>query len=88
VSVGPLRVEVELLEAGEPLRDADVRIHGVMTHPGMVPVVASATEAAPGRYEAQIDLSMAGDWVLLAEGTLADGRPLTGERPLPGVSPP
>ena len=53
---------------------ATVEVTGDMTHAGMVPVVATATESAPGLYRANdFEFTMAGDWVLTAEVTLPDG---------------
>ena len=35
-----------------------------MTHAGMVPVFADASEIEPGRYQSILKLSMAGDWMV------------------------
>lgn len=86
--VGLITLSLDITEANTPVRDAAVQVHALMTHPGMVPVVTMAEEIAPGRYEATLELTMAGDWVLLAEGVLADGRLLRGETRLSGVLPP
>lgn len=43
-----------------------------MSHPGMVPVFADAAELEPGRYQAIMKLSMAGDWRFTVHTTLAD----------------
>ena len=45
-----------------------------MSHPGMTPLVAEAPETEPGTYLARMPFSMAGEWTLVATGTLADGR--------------
>ena len=45
-----------------------------MSHPGMVPVFAEATEIEPGQYRAILELSMAGDWHVAVRITLRDGR--------------
>lgn len=45
-----------------------------MTHPGMVPVVANASEERPGLYVATMTWTMAGDWVVFFEAKWADGR--------------
>ncbi len=59
---------------------ATVRVTGDMTHAGMVPVVAEATESAPGLYRADdFEFTMAGDWILTAEVTLPDGSEETAE---------
>ena len=44
-----------------------------MSHAGMSPVFADTLEVAPGDYRANMELSMAGDWVILVHLILADG---------------
>jgi hypothetical protein len=75
--VGPARVTVSASDgAGQPLSGAALRIEGNMAHAGMVPVFADARETAPGRYDAEMHFTMAGDWYLVVSGRLADGRRL------------
>ncbi len=50
-----------------------------MTHPGMAPVLADVRETTSGSYESSLEFTMAGDWVLVIEGRLADGRRLRRE---------
>ena len=69
-----------------PLAGARVRLEGNMTHPGMVPVEATAEEGKPGVYEAPVDLNMAGDWIFLIEATLPDGRRAQAQVDLPNVA--
>jgi hypothetical protein len=57
-----------------------------MSHPGMAPVFATATEAAPGHYAATLELSMAGDWIVVAHASLADGRKLDQKFEINGVA--
>ena len=45
-----------------------------MTHPGMTPVVATVTPRGPDVYDAALDFTMAGDWMLIATVRLHDGR--------------
>ena len=86
--VGLARVALEVRDAtGRPLSGARLRLEGHMTHPGMAPALADAREQAPGQYEAELSLSMAGDWVLQAAGELPDGRRITRRFDLPGVLP-
>lgn len=85
--VGPAQVSLTLTEGGQPVAGAEVRLEGNMSHPGMAPVFGDAREVAPGRYEAPLDLTMAGDWFLLAQITLRDGRSLSRTSQLPGVRP-
>lgn len=86
-SAGPSTVRFALTDAatGRLLQGAKVKLEGNMSHAGMKPVFGTAREVAPGRYEAPLELSMGGDWILLFEATLSDGRTLRRQVPLPGV---
>jgi YtkA-like len=57
-----------------------------MSHAGMAPVFADAKEIEPGRYQSNMELSMAGDWQVSARVTLADGRQFDRELEIKGVS--
>jgi YtkA-like protein len=70
---------------GKPLQGATVKLEGNMNHAGMTPVFADAKETQPGRYEATLDLTMGGDWFVLVNATLADGRTLRRKVDVPGV---
>jgi hypothetical protein len=87
-TTGPLTLSLDLSEKQRPVRGAEVRLDGTMTHPGMAPVSATAAETSPGRYVARMDLSMAGDWVFLVDARLRDGRTLHRQIELPGVRSP
>lgn len=89
-AVGAARLSLTLSEraTGQPVEGARVRLAANMTHPGMKPVLATAREVRPGRYEAPLALSMAGDWFLLVEARLRDGRTLDRQVDLPGVRSP
>lgn len=56
-----------------------------MSHAGMVPVFADAVEVEPGRYRANLELSMAGDWHVAVDVTMRDGRKLEREFEIKGV---
>ena len=43
-----------------------------MSHPGMTPVIAAASERSPGEYVMPFTFTMPGDWVLLVSATLPD----------------
>ncbi len=75
-AAGPVLLALKLTDrgSGRPLSGATVGITGDMTHPGMQPVFATAREVAPGRYEAPVELTMAGDWVFSIDAKLRDGR--------------
>jgi hypothetical protein len=78
--VGPVTVDFKIKDgSGQPVTGARARLEANMTHPGMAPVFADATEVSPGLYRCPIELSMAGDWVILIRITLSDGQQL--ERP-------
>lgn len=70
-------------ENGLPLTGADLQVEAHMTHPGMAPVVRPAAEIEPGVYEAEFVVTMAGPWILVASGTLDDGRRVMETHELP-----
>jgi len=84
--LGLATVTIELRNAeAQPISGATVEIEGNMSHAGMVPVFASASEVAPGRYEAGLDFTMGGDWFILVRADLPDGRSLERKIDVPGV---
>lgn len=84
--VGPATVGVTLTgDDGEPLRDATVRVEGNMNHAGMKPEFGDGREVEPGRYEAPLEFTMGGDWFLLVDVRLADGRTLRKQVDVPAV---
>ncbi len=56
-----------------------------MSHAGMSPVFTHAKETEPGRYQAILDLTMAGDWIILTHITLAGGQKLERQLDVKGV---
>lgn len=79
-TVGSAEIVVHVSEGGDAVAAAEVEVTGDMTHAGMVPVVATATETEPGRYATEdFAFSMAGDWILTVEATLHDGRTVSSE---------
>jgi len=58
-----------------------------MSHAGMTPVFAEASETEPGHYRSMMELSMAGDWHVTVHLTLPDGRRLDHEFEIRGVEP-
>jgi YtkA-like len=87
VRVGPATVQLRLADATsrKPVTGARIRLEGNMTHAGMSPVLAQAKETEPGRYQAILDLSMPGDWILLTHITLAGGQKLERQLDVKGV---
>lgn len=70
---------------GRPVVGASIHIQGDMTHAGMSPAIADATEVAPGLYSGQLNLSMAGDWVVISHITLRSGETMVDQFDLRGV---
>ena len=58
-----------------------------MTHAGMVPVFADATEIEPGRYQATMKLSMAGDWKITVHVTWSTNHKADYDFDVKGVEP-
>jgi hypothetical protein len=86
-TTGPVRLSLELTDrrSGRAVQGAEVRLEANMSHPGMEPVFATAREVSPGVYVARIELTMSGDWVLLMDARLRDGRTAHRELALSGV---
>ena len=71
----------------QPLTGARLRIEGHMSHPGMAPVLSAATERGNGTYEAPIEFTMAGDWILVVTGDVPGIGRLTRQIEVVGVRP-
>lgn len=85
--VGQVTITLRVTASGTPITRARITMEGNMSHAGMVPVFAEATEIDAGRYRANMDLGMAGDWLVLVHATLADGRKLERQFEIKGVAP-
>jgi hypothetical protein len=73
-TLGKAVLRVRLLDASRnPIPGARLRVEGHMSHPGMSPVLTTAAERSPGIYEADLQFTMRGDWILLVTGALANG---------------
>jgi hypothetical protein len=51
----------------------------------MSPVFGQAKELESGRYQGQIDFAMAGDWILIFQIRLPDGRSFDRQVSVPAV---
>lgn len=60
--------------SGTAVTGARIALEGNMSHAGMAPVFANANEIGSGRYQATMELTMAGDWIVFARVSLPDGR--------------
>ena len=68
-------VSIKLQDAAaRPVIGARVTAEANMSHPGMAPVFDEAREIEPGRYQADVELGMRGDWVILLHIRLATGQ--------------
>lgn len=70
-----------------PITHASVTVEADMTHPGMSPVFGDAKEVEPGRYQARLNFTMAGDWVVLTHIKLANGEMVERQMDVRGVLP-
>ena len=87
--VGQTRISLSLRDSsGQPVSGARIELEANMSHAGMAPVLAYATEAPPGQYGGTLELSMAGDWIVVAHANLADGRKLDQQFEIKGVEQP
>ena len=63
--MGENRIQVTVNDAaGEPVSNAKVQLTFTMPMPGMVPATVSMAAGKSGRYEAKVNLGMAGQWDL------------------------
>lgn len=58
---------------GEPVSGAKIVLEGNMAHAGMTPVFGKAQERTRGMYEAQLQFTMAGDWIVRIDADLPYG---------------
>ena len=88
VQVGPVRVTFTVRDrASKLVEGAHISVEADMSHAGMSPVFAEGKEIQPGRYQADLTVGMAGDWVILFHGTLASGEKLERQFDMKGVQP-
>jgi YtkA-like len=72
---------------GKPASGARITLEADMSHPGMAPVFAEASETAPGQYQALLKFGMAGDWIVILHVRLPGGQTLERQFNVSGVRP-
>lgn len=86
VRVGSAAITLRLTDPlGKSVTGARITLEGNMSHAGMAPVFAKANETDPGRYQAPLELSMSGDWIVLVHLTLSDGQKVEQQFEIKGV---
>ena len=84
--VGAETIDVELRDAqGQAVSGAHVELEGNMSHAGMSPVIGVMREIESGKYRGTLPLTMAGDWIVLVNVTLSNGRHAEHQIELNGV---
>lgn len=71
---------------GVAIEGAEIRVEATMSHAGMVPEFATCTETEPGRYAGSFEFTMGGDWILIVDVGLPDGRAVEKVLEIPGVA--
>jgi hypothetical protein len=85
---GPVTITITIKDtSGAPVTGSHLKLEGNMSHAGMAPVFAEASETGPGRYRSVMELSMAGDWLVTTHVNLPDGRKVDHEFAIKGVEP-
>lgn len=81
--VGPANLVFTVTDkAGRPVNDAILEVEGNMIHAGMSPVSTHATTNKDGRYTVPLEWTMAGDWIVTVNVSLADGQKFVREFPV------
>ena len=84
--VGKAKLELRVIDvSAEPVTGATLKLEANMSHAGMRPTFAELVEDGPGRYVGDVEFTMGGDWFLLVDATLADGREIERKLDVPGV---
>jgi hypothetical protein len=84
--VGAMTIDLQLVDAkGQVVSGAHVETEGNMSHAGMSPVSGVAREIENGKYRVTLPLTMAGDWIILVNATLANGEHVQHQIELNGV---
>jgi hypothetical protein len=75
METGDASVTIGLMdEQGSPITDAVVKVTGDMAHQGMMPITGEGEHTGSGQYVVPLRWTMAGDWIVTVNVTLADGQ--------------
>ena len=86
--VGQVQITMRLAEnSGQPITRAGLSLEGYMSHSGMPPVSGRVAESGPGTYLGTMDLSMAGDWVVIVHINLPGQKTVERQFDIKGVLP-
>jgi hypothetical protein len=84
--VGTVTINLKLFDGShQPVTGARIAIEANMSHPGMGPTFGNAKETAPGQYQAPLELTMGGDWIVFVHLTLSDGQKQESQFEIKGV---
>lgn len=74
-TVGAATLTITVTEVdGTPVTNATIAVTGDMAHGGMMPLSSTGTYSGEGHYTVPLTWTMAGDWIVTVQITLADGR--------------
>jgi len=85
--VGQVTITVRVTRADKPITGAQMKLEANMSHAGMAPVFADAREVEPGIYRANMELTMAGDWIVSVSIILPEGTKVYRQFDVTGVAP-
>jgi hypothetical protein len=83
---GAVIIDLKLTDkSGGLVSGARVDLEGNMSHAGMNPISGEAKEIETGKYRGTLELTMAGDWIVLVHITLPDGQKVQRQIEVSGV---
>ncbi|XSG75907.1 FixH family protein [Herpetosiphon llansteffanensis] len=83
-TMGVQTIVLVINDGATPLDNAKVQIEATMTHAGMPSQIVQMQALGAGKYQANIDFSMLGEWVLIVNVTEANGAVM--QRTLPAFN--
>ncbi|MFD3162744.1 FixH family protein [Herpetosiphon sp. NSE202] len=83
-AMGVQTIVLVINDGTTPLDNAKVQLEATMTHAGMPSQIVQMQALGAGKYQASIDFSMLGEWVLIVNVTEANGAVM--QRTLPAFT--